>query len=55
MACLVVVAYLVGRSARSSWASETGATAAWFPAAGVGVIALLVAPRPRWPVTLVGP
>ncbi len=31
---------------------ETGATAAWFPAAGIGVLALLAARRPNWPATL---
>ena len=34
-------------------AAPPGATAAWFPAAGVGVLAVLVAPRRRWPLVLV--
>src|SRR3954469_23945307 len=49
--CLVLLAYLAGAAALLV-GRHTGATAAWFPAVGVGVIALLVAPRPRWPLTL---
>ncbi|WP_155918675.1 ATP-binding protein [Marmoricola sp. URHB0036] len=49
--CLVLLAYLAGAAALLV-GRHSGATAAWFPAVGVGVIALLVAPRPRWPVTL---
>jgi PAS domain S-box-containing protein len=50
--CLVVLAYVAGAAALRI-GQETGATAAWFPAVGVGVLALLLAPRPRWAVTLV--
>ena len=53
VACLVVVAYLSGAAALLV-GRETGATAAWFPAAGVGVIAILMAPRHHWPATLAG-
>ena len=53
VACLVVMVYLSGAAALIV-GRETGATAAWFPAAGVGVIALLASPRPRWPHTLAG-
>jgi PAS domain S-box-containing protein len=49
---LVLAAYASGAAALGV-GRTTGATAAWFPAAGVGVLALLLAPRPRWPATLV--
>jgi PAS domain S-box-containing protein len=51
VATLVLVAYVSGAAALLV-GRETGSTAAWFPAAGVGVIALLIAPRTRWPLTL---
>jgi PAS domain S-box-containing protein len=53
VACLVLAAYASGAAALGI-GRATGATAAWFPAGGVGLIALLLAPRPRWPVTLGG-
>jgi len=51
VACLVFVVYVSGAAALIV-GRETGAAAAWFPAAGVGVVALLVAPRRWWPHTL---
>ncbi|MDX6234700.1 MAG: hypothetical protein QOH68_3818, partial [Nocardioidaceae bacterium] len=49
--CLVLVVYGTGAAALGV-GMATGATAAWFPAAGWGVVTLLVAPRRLWPVTL---
>ena len=49
---LVLVAYLAGRRRRSASARAPAATAAWFPAAGVGVLAVLLAPRRLWPLSL---
>ncbi len=49
--CLVLAVYLSGVAALGL-GRATGATASWFPAAGVGVLALLASPRSRWPVTL---
>ena len=51
VACLVLITYISGAAALIV-GRETGATAAWFPAAGVGVLTILVAPRSRWPGTL---
>ena len=50
--CLVLAVYLTGALALG-FGRATGATAAWFPAAGVGVLAVLVAPRRRRPLVLV--
>ncbi len=49
---VLVLAVYVSGAAALGVGRATGATAAWFPAAGVGVLALLAAPRPRWPATL---
>jgi len=49
---LVAAAYLAGVGALAI-GRDTGSTAAWWPAAGIGVIAVLLTPRPRRPVVLV--
>lgn len=48
---LVLATYLAGVAALDL-AKHTGTTAAWWPAAGIGVIAVLVAPRRQWPPVL---
>ena len=48
---LVVAAYLAGVGALVV-GEDTGSTAAWWPAAGIGVLAVLLAPRRQWPVVL---
>ena len=45
---LVVAAYLAGAVALEV-GQRTGSTAAWWPAAGIGVVAVLLAPRRHWP------
>ena len=49
VAVLVVAAYLAGVGALVV-GRETGSTAAWWPAAGIGVIAVLLARRHTWPL-----
>ncbi len=51
VAGLVVTAYLSGIGALAL-ARHIGTTAAWWPAAGVGVVAVLLAPREQWPKVL---
>jgi PAS domain S-box-containing protein len=46
---LVVGAYLAGIGALEV-GRATGSTAAWWPAAGIGLLAVLFAPRRHWPV-----
>ncbi len=46
---LVVAAYLAGVGALEV-GRATGSTAAWWPAAGIGVVAVLLAPRRQWPI-----
>lgn len=46
---LVVGAYLAGVGALAV-GRATGSTAAWWPAAGIGLLAVLFAPRRHWPV-----
>ena len=46
---LVLAAYLAGVGALEVGRS-TGSTAAWWPAAGIGVVAVLLAPRRQWPI-----
>jgi PAS domain S-box-containing protein len=48
VAALVVAAYLAGVGALSV-GRATGSTAAWWPAAGIGVIAVLLARHRHWP------
>ncbi|MCW2760251.1 MAG: sensor signal transduction histidine kinase [Marmoricola sp.] len=48
---LVVAAYLSGVGALAV-GRATGSTAAWWPAAGIGVVAVLLAPRRQWPIVL---
>ncbi len=50
--CLVVAAYLAGVGALLI-GRDTGSTAAWWPAAGVGLVAVLLAPRRQWPAVFV--
>lgn len=51
VAGLVVAAYLAGVGALSV-GKATGSTAAWWPAAGIGVVTVLLARRRQWPVVL---
>jgi len=51
-AALVALAFLSGMLA-VTLANYLGSTAAWWPAAGVGVVALLLLPRSWWPALLV--
>ena len=48
---LVVAAFLAGAGALAV-GQATGSTAAWWPAAGIGVVAVLLSPRRHWPVVL---
>ena len=48
---LVVAAFLAGAGALAV-GQATGSTAAWWPAAGIGVVAVLLTPRRHWPVVL---
>ncbi len=48
---LVVAAFLAGAGALAV-GEATGSTAAWWPAAGIGVVAVLLTPRRNWPVVL---
>jgi PAS domain S-box-containing protein len=48
---LVVAAFLAGAGALAV-GQVTGSTAAWWPAAGIGVVAVLLTPRRHWPVVL---
>lgn len=48
---LVLAAYVTGIGALLI-GRDTGSTAAWWPAAGFGVLALLLTPRRRWAVVL---
>jgi PAS domain S-box-containing protein len=50
---LVVAAYLAGVGALAI-ADATDTTAAWWPAAGIGVVAVMLANRRHWPVVLTG-
>jgi PAS domain S-box-containing protein len=50
---LVVAAYLAGVGALAI-ADATDTTAAWWPAAGIGVVAVMLAHRRHWPVVLTG-
>lgn len=50
-AALVLLAFLGGALALVL-AARSGSTAAWWPAAGIGVITLLYAPRSWWPTLL---
>ncbi|MET0838347.1 MAG: PAS domain S-box protein [Marmoricola sp.] len=47
--CLVIAVYASGALALGV-GRATGAIASWFPAAGLGVVTLLVADRRQWPV-----
>ena len=49
VSALVVAAYVAGVGALEV-GRVTGSTAAWWPAAGIGVVAVLLAPRRQWPV-----
>ncbi len=51
VAALVAAAYLAAVGALGV-AKATGTTAAWWPAAGIGVVAVLWAPRRIWPLVL---
>jgi len=53
VAALVVVAYLAAVGALSI-SRDSGSSAAWWPAAGFGVVAVLFAPRRQWPAVFVG-
>jgi PAS domain S-box-containing protein len=53
VAALVVVAYVAGVGALSI-SRDSGSSAAWWPAAGVGVVAVLFAPRRQWPGVFAG-
>ncbi|MET0998625.1 MAG: ATP-binding protein [Marmoricola sp.] len=46
---LVVASFLAGIGALEV-GRTTGSTAAWWPAAGIGVVAVLLAPRRQWPI-----
>jgi PAS domain S-box-containing protein len=48
---LVVAAFLAGAGALAV-GQATGSTAAWWPAAGIGVVAVLLTPRRHWPMVL---
>src|SRR3954453_14700316 len=48
---LVVAAFLAGAGALAV-GQATGSTAAWWPTAGIGVVAVLLPPRRHWPVVL---
>ncbi len=52
LGALVVAAYLAGVGALEV-GRATGSTAAWWPAAGIGVVAVLLAPRRHWPIAFV--
>ncbi len=49
VSALVVAAYLAGVGALEI-GRVTGSTSAWWPAAGIGVVAVLLSPRRHWPV-----
>ncbi len=49
VSALVLAAYLAGHGALEV-GRVTGSTAAWWPAAGIGVVAVLLTPRGHWPV-----
>jgi PAS domain S-box-containing protein len=53
VAALVVLSYLAGVGALIV-GRDTGSTAAWWPAAGIGVVALLLAHRRHWPLVVPG-